>query len=243
MTKVRMPRAQGCWWKAALVVSVLAASAACSDGKPQDGEVYDPMIDPALFTHEISHPLFPYAAGRTWNYTEGAEGTVDIEVLTETKTVFGVQCAIVHDVAKVDGVIEEDTYDWYAQDTEGNVWYFGEDTKELDAQGNVITTAGSWEAGVDGAKPGIIMPADAHVGDIWREEYLAGEAEDMAKALSLNAGIAVPAGSFTGCLKTFNFTPLDPTSNEIKIYCPEVGPVHAIDLLNDEVEQLITHSP
>lgn len=232
------------WLLVLSTVAAAAAATACSEEatSPCD-EAYDPLIDPASFSSEITHPLFPFAVGRTWHYTEGSEGTVDIEVTSETTTVMGVECVVVHDVARVAGVIEEDTRDWYAQDGDGNVWYFGEDTMELDADGNVISTAGSWIAGVDGARPGIIMPADAVVGDEWREEYSAGEAEDMAKALSLNAGITVPAGSYTGCLKTYNYTPLDVTSNEIKIYCPSIGPTWAIDLLTDEVEELVSHTP
>jgi hypothetical protein len=213
---------------------------ACANNGPDN---YNPTINPSAFATEVTHPLFPLPQGKTWSYTEGATKSVDITVLPERKTLLGVSCMTVHDVVKDGGVIEEDTLDWYAQDKDGNVWYFGEDTKELDAQGHVLTTAGSWAAGVNGAKPGLIMPAHPSVGDEWREEYLAGEAEDAAKALSLNAGITVPAGKFTGCLKTFNFTRLHPESNEMKVYCPNVGLVWQIDLATDEVEELQPPAP
>lgn len=228
-------------WLVTLVVVTLWSCANPST-PPSVGE-YEPDIRPAEFTSRITHPLFPYAQGSKWTYAEGASGRVEIEVLKDERIIMGVACTSVHDVAFVEGAVEEDTIDWYAQDAAGNVWYFGEDTKELDLHGNVVSTKGSWVAGERGAKPGIIMPANAAVGDVWREEYLPGEAEDQAKALNLNAGIKVGAGNFTGCLKTFNFTPLEMTSNEMKVYCPGVGPVWTIDLASDEVEELISYLP
>ena len=128
-------------------------------GLPQDG---DPVtIEPANFTNVIDNPWWPMTVGSVWNYTEtDAEGTVskvEVTVTPDTKLIMGVATVVVHDVLKEDGQVVEDTFDWYAQDLDGNIWYFGEDTKEF-ADGAVDTT-GSWEAGVDGALPGVIIPA------------------------------------------------------------------------------------
>ena len=116
----------------------------------------------------------------------------------------------------------EDTFDWFAQDKDGNVWYFGEDSKEYE-DGKVVSTEGSWESGVDGAKPGIVMKANPQVGDAYRQEYYEDEAEDMAEVVSLNEAVSVPQGSFENCLKTKEWTPLEPDIVENKYYAPGVG--------------------
>jgi hypothetical protein len=134
----------------------------------------------------------------------------------------GVECVVVLDKAWEDGKLIERTFDWHAQDKEGNVWYFGEDTKEYE-NGKFVTSKGSWEAGVDGAKPGIIMQAHPKVGQSYRQEYYPGEAMDMAKVLSLNESVAVPYGSFDHALETEEWTPLEPGYTEHKYYAPEVG--------------------
>jgi hypothetical protein len=118
--------------------------------------------------------------------------------------------------------LRESTRDWYAQDADGNVWYFGEDTKEYEG-GEVTSTAGSWEAGVDGAVPGIIMKADPKVGDVYQQEYLAGEAEDMAEVLEMDASVEVPYSSFNHVIKTKEWTPLEPGVVEEKYYAPGMG--------------------
>ena len=114
-------------------------------------------------------------------------------MLDETREVMGIEVRVVHDVVTEDGEVIEDTFDWYAQDADGNVWYFGEETKEFE-DGKVSTTAGSWEAGVDGAQPGILVPAEPEVGMTYRQEYYAGEAEDAAAVLSLDEKVEVPFG-------------------------------------------------
>ena len=124
----------------------------------------------------------------------------------------------------LDEDLTEATFDWYAQDNEGNVWYMGEDSKEYE-NGEVVSTEGSWEAGVDGAKPGIIMKADPQVGDSYRQEFYPGHAEDAAKVVSLNETVTVPFGTFTNCLQTRDVNLLDPTENEDKYYCTSVGGV------------------
>jgi len=147
-------------------------------------------------------------------------------VTSDTKVILGVTCVVVHDVVSSGGQVVEDTYDWYAQDDTGTVWYMGEDTTEMDA--GMISKEGSWEGGVDGAKPGKIMPGTPQVGDRYRQEYLEGEAEDEGEIVDLNASITVPYGSFTGCIRTRDFTALEPDVEENKFYCPPVGIVRSI---------------
>ena len=144
-----------------------------------------------------------------------------------------------HDVASVNGEVIEDTYDWFAQDTTGAVWYLGEDTKELSG-GEVVSTLGSWEAGVDGAQPGVIIPGAPAVGTTYRQEYYAGVAEDMGEILETDASATVPNGSYTGCLRTRDFTPLDSKLDENKYYCPGVGVVLVVDMVTGQREELIS---
>jgi len=235
-----------CW----LLFAALAAGSAlvgCGDDgdgggdgdADADGDAdYHPDIDPARFSTTIDNRFFPLVPGTVFQYTEETEDAVEditVTVTHDTKVVMGVTCVVVHDVASVDGEVEEDTFDWFAQDDEGNVWYFGEDTTAYD--GETSTTAGSWEAGVDGAQPGIQMEGDPQVGDEYRQEYLAGEAEDMGAVLALGESASVPYGDFTGCVRTRDFTPLEPDKVEEKVYCPDVGLVLA-DLVEGGLEHL-----
>ncbi len=186
---------------------------------------YDPEIDPSNFTDEIDNPYFPLEPGTTFVY-EGEDGdttiNVEISVTNQTKEVMGVNTTVVRETEWEDGELVEDTYDWFAQDMEGNVWYFGEETQEYE-DGEAISTAGSWEAGVDGAKPGIIMRADPQIGDIYRQEYYEGEAEDMAMVISLEENVTVPYGSFEDCLVIREWTPLEPGIEENKYYATDIG--------------------
>lgn len=186
------------------------------------------QLDPAEFTTEIDNAFWPMARGTRWIYrevdAEGTEQRVVVAVTDETRVVMGVETVVVHDLVTEDGVPVEDTYDWYAQDADGNVWYFGEDTKEYE-DGKVVSTAGSWEAGVDGALPGIAVPAAPEVGLTYRQEYYAGEAEDAATVLSLDERAEAPAGTYEGVLMTKDYTPLDLRILEYKFYARGVGPV------------------
>ncbi len=184
-------------------------------------ESYDPQIDPAQFSAVIDNPLFPLTPGTIYTYEGGGE-TVVVEVTTMTKVILGVTTVVVRDSVTVDGEVVENTFDWYAQDVAGNVWYFGEDTAEYEG-GMVVSTEGSWEAGFDGAKPGIAMPAQPAVGMGYRQEYYACEAEDEATVEAIAEAVSVPYGDFTGCLKTRDFTRLDTAANEYKWYCPGAG--------------------
>jgi hypothetical protein len=193
-----------------------------------DGPV---TLDPAEFTTEIDNPYWPIKVGSRWVYREtDAEGTVtrvEVTVTNQTKTIMGIDSIVVHDIVTKAGEVKEDTLDWYAQDADGNIWYMGEDTKEYE-NGKVSSTKGSWEAGVDGAQAGIIVPAHPKPGLSYREEYYKGEAEDAAEVLSLNARAKVPFGTFDHVLQTRNFTPLEPDLIEEKFYARGVGMVLAI---------------
>jgi hypothetical protein len=176
---------------------------------------YDPAISVADFTtadghrNVVDNPYFPLEPGTTFTYEGYKEGGSlrDVMVVTsQQKTIMGVPIVVVRDTAWEGGILAEDTFDWYAQDDAGNVWYFGEDTTEFDEEGNVETKEGSWEAGVDGAKPGILMLAQPRSGQTYRQEYAPGVAVDMATVLSLTKHATVPYGSFSNVVATKEFS-------------------------------------
>ena len=188
------------------------------------------LPDPSEFTTEIDNPYFILRPGTTFVFEDKDENSTDIFTVThETKVVDGVLCVVVHDTAMVNGLVVEDTFDWFAQDSDGNVWYFGEDSHEFEPGNPIpINDAGSWESGIDGARAGIIMEADPEVGDRYRQELAPGIAEDFAVVEDLHAAGAVPYGSSTDALKTRDVNPLDP-SVEHKYYIPGVGNVLTTD--------------
>jgi hypothetical protein len=207
-----------------------ASSAPPSFALPQGSEPV--ALDPALFAGvALDHPFWPMAPGSKWTYretdAEGAEQQVEVTVTGDTKDILGIPATVVHDIVTADGETIEDTFDWYAQDTQGNLWYLGEDTKEYE-NGEVVSTEGSWEAGVDGAQPGIILPADPQIGQAYRQEYYAGQAEDGAEILSVDEQVDVPFGTFESVLETRDFTPLEPDVEERKFYARGVGPVEVV---------------
>ena len=186
-------------------------------------------LDPAEFTTEIDNRYWPMAPGTQWTYREideeGKEVQVVVTVTSETKKIAnGVTARIVRDTVTEDGQLIEDTVDWYAQDAEGNIWYLGEDTAEFE-DGELTTRAGSFEAGVDGALPGIVMPADPVDGMQYRQEYYKGEAEDNGEIVSTEEVAEVPAGSYKDVLLTKDTITIEPDVLEFKLYAPEVGPV------------------
>ena len=229
----------------AVAAGCLAAlMAACNDsgtlGPPTDPD-YDPMIDPADFGGPVDNPLFPLVPGTTRHYegeTEDGLESVDETVTNDVKSILGIEAVVVHVLEYVDGELSEETFDWYAQDDEGNVWYLGEDSREIE-DGEIVSTDGSWEAGVDGALPGIIMQAAPQIGQRYYQEFYLGEAEDEATVLSLNASVAVPFGEFAGCLQTEDVTRLEPDEIEHKFYCPGVGLVLEESLDGDERIELV----
>jgi len=203
------------------------ASKPATTSLPQDGQAF--AIDPSDFTTEIDNPFWPMKPGSRWVFretdAEGAVSRVVVTVLDKTKTIAnGVEARIVHDQATEEGQVLEDTYDWYAQDADGNLWYLGEDTTEYE-NGKPKTKEGSWEAGVDGALPGIIMPANPQVGMTYREEYYKGHAEDGASILYTDAFAKVPGGRFEHGVQTRNTSAIEPDVVEEKIYAEGVGVV------------------
>ena len=203
-------------------------------------EPYKPVIDPANFQAKVDNPYFPLVPGTTLKYEEKAGGETDeneVTVTSDTKVIMGVKCVVVHDIVREKGAVKEDTYDWYAQDKQGSVWYFGEQTKEFKAGGRV-SHEGSWEGGVKGAQPGIIMPGDPKPGKPYRQEYSPNTAEDMGQVVATNESVTVPAGTFNGCVKTKDWSLLE-SGNEYKWYAKGVGVVQA-KTTKGEVEGLLS---
>ncbi len=190
-------------------------------------EPYEVDIDPADFVTGVNNTYFPLTPGTTLVYegdTEDGLERIEVAVTSDTRTVMGVECVVVHDTVRLGGELIEDTYDWYAQDVDGNVWYFGEDSKEYE-DGKLEGTEGSWEAGVDGAMPGIVMFARPYVGVTYRQEYYRGEAEDMGTILALGEELVVRGVTYRDLLLTKDFTPLEPGVVELKYYAPGIGVV------------------
>jgi len=210
--------------RAGIALAALAVAASCSSAAPidpGDGGDYRFLLTPADFVDRIDNPWLPLAPGSRWVYEGGGERIV-VEVLVETRQVMGITATIVRDTVTDGGELVEDTYDWFAQDVDGNVWYLGEESVEY-RDGEPVSSAGSWEAGVDGALPGIIMAADPAAGDAYRQEYSVGEAEDMAEVVRIGDRVSVPAGDFEGVLVTREWTPLSPRVDEFKYYASGVG--------------------
>jgi hypothetical protein len=185
------------------------------------------QLDPADFTTNIDNPYWPMRPGSHWVYREVENGEaqrVDVTVTNRTKTLDGIEARVVHDRVSRNGETLEDTYDWYAQDSAGNLWYLGEDTAEYE-NGKLKTKEGSWAAGVDGAEPGVVVPAHPKQGMTYREEYYAGHAEDAAEVLGVNSQVHVPFGRFKNGMLTRNFSTIEPGVEEMKLYAKGVGPV------------------
>lgn len=185
-------------------------------------------LDPDEFTTDIDNPYWPMKPGTQWVYRESdpdGDLTVRVTVTSETKGVAnGVEARVVRDTVSRGGELVEDTFDWYAQDRAGNIWYLGEQTAEFE-HGEMVSTEGSFEAGVDGAQPGIALPARPRPGMAYRQEYLEGEAEDAGAVLGVDELVEVPYGAYDGALLTRDTTPLEPDVEELKFYARGVGPV------------------
>jgi hypothetical protein len=199
---------------------------------PTDAEPVE--LDPADFRPTSDHPYFPLQPGQRWTYREvdedGTKLQVVVTVSSETKQVAnGVEAAIVRDTVTEDGELIEDTMDWYAQDTDGNVWYLGEDTAEFE-DGKLSSHEGSFEAGVDGALPGVIMPADPEPGMAYRQEYYEGEAEDNGEVLAVGHQVEVTAGHYADAILTADTNALEPDVLEYKLYARDVGVVLALGI-------------
>ncbi len=209
---------------------------------------YNPVVDPANFLSvpEIiasPNPFFPLTPGKTRHYRattdEGIE-TVDVQFTQQTRVILGVTCIVVRDIVKLDGQVVEDTLDWYAQDRAGNVWYFGERVADYDDDGLIVSVDGSFEAGQESALPGIIMPAQPTVGRAFRQEFFLADAEDAARVKSLTESVTVPAGTYTNCLKTEDFTPIEPDGSEEKYYAAGIGNVLSVNVESGKRSELIS---
>lgn len=212
---------------AATLTAAAAAGLVGLAQAPAGSTVHAATPNPARFTTTIDNPYLPFVPGTKMVYRERSadgRGRDVVRVTHRTKVVDGVTTVVVRDRAYLRGELVEDTRDFYAQDRQGNVWYFGENTKEYDS-GKVVSTEGSWRAGRDGAQAGIVMEAHPRVGDTYKQEDAPGVAEDQATVLSLDASKTVPFGSFDNLLKTKDFSPLEPSVVERKFYAKGIGSV------------------
>ena len=236
--------------RGAAIGLLVVGLAGCAAGAPRpvepsgvDGLVIPtPSPDPGDFVEGVDHPLLPLAPGSVWRYESRVDGeideTIEVTVTDDVREVAGIPATVVRDVVTdADGRVVEDTYDWFAQDTAGNVWYLGEDTTSF--EGGKPSTEGSWEAGVDGAQAGLVMPATPRVGDGFQQEYDEGRAEDQGRILDLAASRTTSYGSWDDLLQTEDTTPLEPDVVEHKFYARGIGLVLEENPASDEVVELV----
>lgn len=230
----------------AAIAAITIGTLAC-DGRPPtaaDGTTADPptasgptasvhrrpVFDPSSFVPTITNPYLPHSPGTLYRLRSETPDGIEINLIRvtrQTKDILGVHATVIHDQVFLDGDLTEDTFDWEAQDGQGNVWYFGEDSKEIE-HGVVVSTEGSWQAGVDGAHPGIIMLAHPKTGEAYVQEDAPDVAEDRAKVLSTKSTADVPFGHFTGCVQTQEWSLLEHGVREHKFYCPGTGLVEEV---------------
>lgn len=223
----------------------VATAERCPVALPQGSEPVS--LDPADFVEGIDNPYMPLLPGSRWFYREtdgeGGRQRVRVTVTSRTREILGIDATVVHDKVTEGRELVENTFDWYAQDGCGNVWYLGENTKEYE-DGQIVSMAGSWEAGVGGAQAGVVMPADPQVGLSYRQEYFEGEAEDAAEILGLDEQAEVRFGHFQDVLLTEEFTPIEPKVLELKLYAPGVGMVLAVGISGgSDREELVRFVP
>jgi hypothetical protein len=221
-----------------------STAGSATDTLPQSSELSN--LNPADFSTQIDNPYWPMPVGRRWQVhvtnPDGESLQETITVTNQTKQIAdGVTARVVRDIVYDHRKPTETTDDWYAQDKDGNVWYFGEDTASI--ENGKRDTSGSFEAGRNGADAGIAMPAHPTVGLTYREEYYKGHAEDRTKVLALDQQVEAPAGHFTGAILTDDYSPIEPTVSEYKLYARGVGPVVAVSVSGEaEREDLLSYS-
>jgi hypothetical protein len=201
---------------ALVVLAALGAFARSSPGS----------IDSGRFSARVDNEWFPLTPGTTYVYSGSKDGKPARDVVTVgqgTITIAGAPCRIVRDRLYLGGRLAERTTDWYTQDRAGNVWYFGEQTAELDTKGRITSTEGTWQAGADGAKPGIFMPAQPRVGNAYRQEFYKGHAEDHFRIVGIFGSVTPPASK--NALLTQEWTPLEPGAIDHKLYVRGIGTV------------------
>jgi hypothetical protein len=222
-----------------VLASVFVAAGSPASGAPAGcplpqfgpGRDYHPHIDPARFGPRITNPWFPMRVGATWLYAgrSGGDAVLDVVKATRhTRVIAGVRTRVVQDRVFAGGLLEETTSDYYAQDECGNVWYFGEDTAELNARGQVTSREGTWHAGVDGAQPGVVMQAHPQLDRRFRQEWYAGHAEDTYVLRERGVTVTVRAGTFRGALRTAETSRLEPNVVDNKYYVRGIGEVREV---------------
>jgi hypothetical protein len=227
----------------AAVASPEAPAASASPESPAPGTSSTTRFDPKNFVAVVDNPWFPLKPGTTYTYRGSKEGTKAVDVYTvtkKTKIVGGVKATVVHDELFLNGRLAERTDDWYAQDRQGNVWYLGEATAELNGSGTVVSTGGSWETGVAGARAGIYMPAHPKIGAAAAQEQFPGQAEDYFVVLLTNVTTKVPIGSFKGVLVTAEWTPLEPNILTKKFYASGLGELREADVVGGDEKLELT---
>jgi hypothetical protein len=210
---------------AAAAVLLLVAAGCGSSGSHGGSALPRPASD---YSATVDNKWFPLPVGATWVYRgvkDGKRARDVVTVASEVQKIHGVPAAVVHDRLYLDGRLGERTTDWYTQDSDGNVWYFGEDTAELDRNGKVTSTEGTWRTGRDGAVPGIFMPAHPKVGASFRQEFYKGHAEDHFSIQALGVPVRVPYGSWPATMRTREWTPLEPGAIDAKYYVRGIGTV------------------
>jgi hypothetical protein len=213
----------------------MAALVACTHEPTVDDNVGPTLsngsgtdLDPSNFALPVDNPYFPLQPGTTYRHEGIKEGerAIDVFAVTDrTKTILGIPNTVVVDKLYVDGRLEEIAHDWYTQDVHGNVWYFGETIREFDHRGNPIPAKGAWQAGLDGARPGIVMPAQPRVGEVFRPEYYRGTAEDRYRILDLSASVKTPYATFSNVLVMSEQSRLEPGIFGLKFHAPGIGQV------------------
>ncbi len=217
---VRRTLAVGTVLAIGLSTVVLASARPGSQVQPHIGS-----IDPSNFVRHVTNPFMPLAPGTLLVYRgikDGQSQTDRVFVTHTTIMIAGIRATVVRDISTHAGRVLERTFDWFAQDKQGNVWYLGEDTRAFGPNGSV-STEGSWKTGVHGAVPGIVMEADPHVADGYRQEFYRGHAEDQAWILTRGGEISVPYGRLDHVLKTMEWTPLEPNVIDRKTYARGIG--------------------
>lgn len=227
------------------IVFALFAITSCKKDKVRQPDLsYNPVILTANFNSpaHLTNPYFPITPGKKYIYegqTTGGLEHIEEQRLTTTKTILGIICIEVEFKAFLNGKLIEKALDWYAQDNSGTVWYFGEAVDNYNTNGTLKDHAGSWEAGVSGAKPGTAMPANPKAGLAYREEYFFNNAEDRAEIAGTGLSVTIPLGTYTNCIQTRNWTELEPDVNENKFYAPGIGLVKDVDVKNNSETRLI----
>ncbi len=212
----------------ALVSTVIAVVALAGAVAVASRSATPPLPRAADFSARVDNPWYPLIPGTTYVYRGAKDGQPSREVLTvthKTKLIAGVPCVVIEDRLYLSGYLEERTTEWYSQDKQGNVWYFGENTAELAKDGRVTSTSGAWQAGVNGAKPGLFMFAHPRVGQSAQQEFYKGQAADHFKVLSLHASASTPYTTSTNAMLTEEWTPLEPGALDHKLYVRGIGTI------------------